>query len=197
MRTTQVIFGGPEQALMAVGMAELGHSYGLPVYVNVGLTDSKLPDAQAGLEAGITLACGAMAGADVFGHLGICGADQGASLSTLVLQHEIIGYVERLMQGVRFSDEHLQLAVIEEGMRAGSFLGLEHTARHFRQELWFPSLLDRRYWDAWKADGSQDMAARCTARKDHLLRTHVPTPLDRDTDRAIDALLQTARRLAS
>ena len=76
MRTTQVIFGGPEQALMAVGLTELGHSYGLPVYINVGLTDSKLPDAQAGLEAGITLACGAMAGADIFGHLGICGADQ-------------------------------------------------------------------------------------------------------------------------
>ena len=82
MRTTQVIFGGPEQALMAVGLTELAHFYGLPVYINVGLTDSKLADAQAGLESGITLACGAMAGADIFGHLGICGADQGASLST-------------------------------------------------------------------------------------------------------------------
>ncbi len=59
-------------------MTQLGKSYGLPVYINVGLTDSKLPDAQAGLEAGISLACGAMAGADIFGHLGICGADQGA-----------------------------------------------------------------------------------------------------------------------
>ena len=77
MRTTQLIFAGPEQALMAVGMTEMGKFYGLPVYINVGLTDSKIPDAQAGLEAGITLACGAMAGADIFGHLGICGVDQG------------------------------------------------------------------------------------------------------------------------
>ena len=37
-------------------MAQLAHFYGLPVYINVGLTDSKLPDAQAGLEAGVTLA---------------------------------------------------------------------------------------------------------------------------------------------
>jgi trimethylamine--corrinoid protein Co-methyltransferase len=68
MRTTQLVFAGPEQALLAVGMTQLGKSYGLPVYINVGLTDSKIPDAQAGLEAGVTLACGAMAGADIFGH---------------------------------------------------------------------------------------------------------------------------------
>ena len=77
-------------------MTQLGKSYGLPVYINAGLTDSKIPDAQAGLEAGVTLACGAMAGADIFGHLGICGVDQASSLDMLVMQHEIIGYVERL-----------------------------------------------------------------------------------------------------
>ena len=117
MRTTQLIFGGPEQALMAVGMTQMGKFYGLPVYINVGLTDSKLPDAQAGLEAGITLACGAMAGADIFGHLGICGVDQATSLPMLVMQHEIIGYVERLLRGVEVNDEKLGLDVIEQAWR--------------------------------------------------------------------------------
>ena len=54
MRTTQMIFAGPEQALMAAAMTQMGKHYGLPVYINVGLTDSKTADAQAGLEAGIT-----------------------------------------------------------------------------------------------------------------------------------------------
>jgi len=194
MRTTQVIFAGPEQALMAVGMAELARFYGLPAYINVGLTDSKLPDAQAGVEAGVTLACGVLAGADIFGHLGICGADQGASLLMLMLQHEIIGYLERLLRGVEIDDEHLGLEVIEEGIRAGDFLGLEHTVRHFRSELWFPQLFDRRYWEAWASDGSQDVAARCRAMKDDVLRKHVPEPMDRATERAIDDLLDAAKR---
>ena len=56
MRTTQLIFAGPEQAIFGVAMTQLAKSYGLPVYINVGLTDSKRPDAQAGLESGITLA---------------------------------------------------------------------------------------------------------------------------------------------
>jgi trimethylamine--corrinoid protein Co-methyltransferase len=187
-----VIFGGPEQALMGVGLTELAHFYGLPVYINVGLTDGKLPDAQAGLEAGITLVCGAMAGADIFGHLGICGADQGASLAMLVLQHEIIGYVERLVQGVEISDDHLGLDVIEEGIRAGSFLALEHTRDHFRRELWFPHLLDRRYWEAWHAAGRQDMATRCSAERDRMLCEHTPSSMDREKERAIDQLLKAA-----
>ena len=76
MRTTQLIFAGPEQAIFGVAMTQMGKHYGLPVYINVGLTDSKRPDAQAGLEAGVTLAFGAAAGADIFGHMGICGVDQ-------------------------------------------------------------------------------------------------------------------------
>ncbi|MFX1338735.1 MAG: trimethylamine methyltransferase family protein, partial [Promethearchaeota archaeon] len=76
MRTIQMIFSGPEQAIFSVAMTQMGKYYGFPVYINVGLTDSKRPDAQAGLECGITLALGVAAGADTFGHMGICGMDQ-------------------------------------------------------------------------------------------------------------------------
>jgi len=194
MRTTQLVFAGPEQALMAVGMTELGKFYGLPVYINVGLTDSKIPDAQAGLEAGVTLACGALAGADIFGHLGISGVDQASCLSMLVLQHEIIGYVEQLLREVEVNDEKLGLDVLEQAIHAGSFLAEEHTVRHFRSELWFPQLLDRRFFQSWADDGQRDMAARCREMRDRLLREHVPTPMDRETLRAVDQLLADARR---
>jgi trimethylamine--corrinoid protein Co-methyltransferase len=197
MRTTQMIFAGPEQALMAVGMTELGKSYGLPVYINVGLTDSKIPDAQAGLEAGVTLACGAMAGADIFGHLGICGVDQASSLTMLVMQHEVIGYVERLLQEVEVSDDKLGLDALPRAIEAGSFLAEEHTVRHFRSELWFPQLLDRRYFQSWADDGQKDMAARCREMRDRILREHVPTPMDDDTLRAVDKLLADAKRCLS
>jgi trimethylamine--corrinoid protein Co-methyltransferase len=189
MRTTQMIFAGPEQALMAVGMTQMGKFYGLPVYINVGLSDSKVTDAQAGLEAGITLAMGAMAGADIFGHLGICGVDQGTSLIMLIMQHELIGYVERIMKGVEVSDERFGVEIIENAKESGSFLGEEHTARYFREELWFPDLLDRNFWDNWVNKGKKDMAARCKEMKDKLLKEHVPDPLDSDVQKEIVKLL--------
>ena len=194
MRTTQMIFAGPEQALMAVAMTQLGKRYGLPVYINVGLTDSKIPDAQAGMEAGITLACGAMAGADIFGHLGICGVDQGTSLTMLVMQHEIAAYVERLMGGFEIDDETLGLDTIRHVGHDGSFLDQPHTVEHFRQELWFPGLLDREYWTNWMESGSETMHDRCRQRVQEILRTHEPEPLDDDLTRELDRIVASARR---
>ncbi len=194
MRTTQLIFAGPEQALMAVAMTQMGKHFDLPVYINVGLTDSKLPDAQAGLEAGITLACGALAGADIFGHLGIAGVDQASSLTMLVLQHEIIGYVERMLRGFEIDDETLGLDVVRSVGHDGTFLDTMHTVRHFRRELWFPQLLDRDYWANWVEEGATSMQERCAEMKERLLREHEPVPLADDTLRELEKVLAAARR---
>jgi trimethylamine--corrinoid protein Co-methyltransferase len=194
MRTTQLIFAGPEQVLMAVAMTQLGQYYGFPVYINVGLTDSKIPDAQAGLEAGITLACGALAGADIFGHLGICGVDQASSLVMLLMQHEIVGYVERVMRGFEISDETLAVDVIRAVGHDGTFLAEPHTVRHFRKELWFPQLLDRAFWSSWVEQGAHTMYDRCVAMKEQILREHIPEPLDGDTAREVTQIVNAAQR---
>jgi trimethylamine---corrinoid protein Co-methyltransferase len=194
MRTTQLIFSGPEQAIFGVAMTQMGKHYGLPVYINVGLTDSKRPDAQAGLEAGITLALGAAAGADIFGHMGISGVDQASSLDMLTLQDEVIAFVESTMRTIGFSDEALGLDVIEEIGPGGTFIDAPHTAGHFRKELWFPRLLDRDFYQAWQDAGAPSTEDRCRSRKEDLLAHHVPEPLPPELDRALDEIVAAARR---
>lgn len=177
MRTTQILFGGPEQALMGIAMTQMGKHYGFPVYVNTGLTDSKLPDAQAGLESGITLFSSVLAGADIFGHFGICGADQGASLLMLLVQHELIGFIERIMAGLEVSDDLLGFDVLRAVGHGGSFLAEDHTSQNFRKQLWFPKLLDRQYWANWRQAGAADLRDRALAMKDRLIENHAPQPL--------------------
>jgi trimethylamine--corrinoid protein Co-methyltransferase len=194
MSTTQMIFAGPEQAIFGVAMTQMGKHYGLPVYINVGLTDSKRPDAQAGLEAGVTLAMGAAAGADIFGHLGICGVDQASSLDTLVLQNEIVSYVESVMRPIDLSDEALGLDEIEDAGPGGTFIDREHTAAHFRKELHFPKLLDRGYYQSWLDGGAACMEDRCRERKEEILRTHTPEPVSDELSRALNEITAAARR---
>lgn len=194
MATTQMIFAGPEQGIFGVAMTQMGKSYGLPVYINVGLTDSKRPDAQAGLEAGITLAMGAAAGADIFGHLGISGVDQAASLDMLVLQGEIVSYVESLMREIDLSDEALGIDEIEQVGPGGRFIDREHTAAHFRRELWFPRLLDRDYYQIWMDSGARSTEERCRQAKEEILREHHPEPLSEDLQREIDSIVDLARK---
>ena len=193
MRTTQMIFSGPEQAIFGVAMTQMGKHYGLPVYINVGLTDSKLPDAQAGLEAGVTLALAAAAGADVFGHMGISGVDQATSPDMLVLQDEVIAYVESTLRDLDVSDEALGLDVIADAGPGGSFIDKPHTAERFRKELWFPRLLDRDYYQAWLDGGAPSLADRVAARKADLLAAHEVEPLPADLDRELTRIASAAR----
>lgn len=194
MRTTQLIFSGPEQAIFGVAMTQMGKSYGFPVYINVGLTDAKLPDAQAGLESGTTLALGASAGADIFGHFGICGVDQATSLDMLVLHNEVIHYVESMLREVEISDDTLGLAEIEEVGPGGTYIDRDFTAEHFRRELYFPRMLDREYYQAWKDGGQSDMETRCRERKEEILRTHQPEPMPAGMEKAIDDIVAASRR---
>jgi trimethylamine---corrinoid protein Co-methyltransferase len=194
MSTTQMIFSGPEQAIFGVAMTQLGKFYGLPVYINVGLTDSKRPDAQAGLEIGTTLALGAAAGADIFGHMGISGVDQASSLDMLVLQDEAIGYVDSVMRSPDFDDEALGFDEIMDAGPGGTYIDRIHTAKHFRRELWFPRLLDREYYQAWLDRGAKTTEESVRERKQDILATHSPSPLPVELDRALSEIVGSARR---
>lgn len=194
MSTTQMIFCGPEQAIFGVGMTQMGKRYGLPVYINVGLTDSKRPDAQAGLEAGVTLALGAAAGADIFGHMGISGVDQASSLDMLVLQAEVISYVESTCRQLEFSDEALGFDIIEEVGQGGNFIDTMHTVEHFRKELWSTRLLDRQYYQAWIENGSLTMEEQCRRRKEEILASHEVEQVPSELERTLDEIVAAAKK---
>jgi len=194
MRSTQVIFGGPEQAIFGVAMTQMGKSYGFPVYINSGLIDSKRGDAQAGLEVGAALALGAAAGADIFAHFGIAGADQGASLEILLLQDEMISYIKRALRPIEIDDDLLGLDVIDEIGPSGTFIDHEHTVSHFRQQLWFPKLLDRDYYQVWLDGGAKSMEDRARLRTREILAEHKPEPINEDLDREIERIVSAAKR---
>jgi trimethylamine--corrinoid protein Co-methyltransferase len=194
MKTVQMIFSGPEQAIFSVAMSQMGKFYGFPVYINAGLTDSKNPDAQAGLECGLTLGMGAAAGADIFGHMGICGMDQASSLDFLVMQSEIISYVESMMRTIKFTEETFAVDIIDEIGPKGSFLHKQHTRKHFREELWFPSLLDRRDYKAWQEKGAKTMQQHCCERKVEIIANYEPRQFPNDIARELDEIVRTAKQ---
>lgn len=172
-RTSICAFGSPEQGLMALAMVEIGKGYGFPVYINVNLTDSKLLDAQAGMEKLWGLVAGMLAGADLFGHAGIVGTDHGGCLAWLVVDDEAAEFAKRILRGFTIDDETLAAAVIAEVGPAGNFLSHEHTVRNFRQELWFPNQVwTRDTFDAWVSKGSTTMADRAPRRAEELLEDH-------------------------
>jgi trimethylamine--corrinoid protein Co-methyltransferase len=194
-RTAICSFGSPEQGLMGVAMVQIARFYGFPVYINVGLTDAKVPDAQAGIEKGTSLLLGALAGADMFGHCGICGTDHGASLSWLVVDNELADYVNRIVRGFEVSAETLATEVVKAVGPKGNYLAEEHTARHFREELWLCNQLwTRQSFDGWENDGSKSFAERIEQDLQRILTTHEPEPIDEALAREVDRIVESAKR---
>jgi trimethylamine--corrinoid protein Co-methyltransferase len=192
-RTSICSFGSPEQSLMAMAMVQMGKFYGLPVYINVGLTDAKILDAQAGMEKATTLALGALAGADMFGHAGICGTDHAGSLAWLMADNEAMAYVKRIARGFEVTPDTLATPVIHAVGPAGSFLAEEHTVQHFRRELWPPGpAWTRQGYSAWEQTGRTSMRDRIVKEIKRILSTHLVTPIDGALTREIDRIVSCA-----
>ena len=180
---------------MAVAMIQIARSYGFPVYVNVGLTDAKLPDAQAGMEKAASLLLGVLAGADTFGHCGIYGTDHAGSLLWLAFDDELMSYVKRIARGFAVDAEHLATDVIHSVGPAGNFLAEEHTVRHFRDELWLPNAAwTRQPYDLWQNEGATSFSDRLRERVNRVLTSHRMEPLEEGLAREVDRIVAHAQR---
>jgi trimethylamine--corrinoid protein Co-methyltransferase len=194
-RTSICSFGSPEQGLMAVAMVQMAGYYGFPVYVNVCLTDAKVPDAQAGLEKGTSFLLAVLAGADTFGHCGICGTDHAGSLVWLNLDNEIMEYIKRIARGFEVDAGTVAAEIVNKVGPGGNFLAEEHTVRHFRKELWMAgSAWARQSWDGWANSGKLSMADRLRNQVKEILSSHEPEPMKAELAKEIDSIVKAAEQ---
>jgi len=89
-------------------------------------------------------------------------------------------------------DETLAVDVIREVGPGGDFLGHAHTARHFRQELFFPVLFARQTIDQWLASGARMAHEVAHARVQEILAKAGPVDLLPGADRALEEALRRA-----
>jgi len=184
-------FGTPEVAIYSAAAAQLSRWYGIPNNLVTGISDSKIPDAQAAYEKMMTSLVPALAGADSMSLIG-GELDFGlsASYEQLVIDDEIAGQILRIVRGFEVNEETLAVNVIHEIGPGGHYLEHEHTYRHFRQELWVPRLTDRRTWEEWETEGKKDILARARERVEQLLASHKPIPLPEKRVKAVDAVVR-------
>jgi trimethylamine--corrinoid protein Co-methyltransferase len=102
--------------------------------------------------------------------------------------------VESLCREIDFSDDALAVDEIDDAGPGGTFIDREHTAAHFRAELWQPHLLDRQFYQSWMDNGATDMAQRIEAEKRSLSQQGKLPPLDKGLDRELTRIVSAARR---
>ncbi len=171
-------YASPEHVLCQAAAKDMADRYGLPTWGRAGCSESKLVDQQAAFESGYEILTQAMCGENLIHDVGYLESGLTASWDAIVMANEFIGAAKRIVRGFEINEETLALDLIREVGPKGHFFAEPHTVRHFRQEFWFPQLMDRDLFHGWQQKGATTLLDRVKARVRDILASHKPKPLD-------------------
>ena len=179
--------GAVETMIATCAAAEIGKYYGLPTHAYLGLSDSKVVDAQTGFESGLGLFLAALARVNIVSGPGMLATENCQSLEKLVIDNEICGMAYRLVDGVSLGGSALATEIIAKVGPGGHFLAEKHTRENLMREQFMPSdVFSRLTPDSWRKSGSKNTVDRAKEIVDKLLTDHVPKPLPLDAEERLD-----------
>ncbi len=185
LRTGAMSGGSAEQGLLMAACAQMAQFHGIPCAVSAGMTDSKMPDFQAGYEKGYTELLAALAGANlIYEAAGMYGSLLASSLESFVLDNDMIGSILRATRGIEVTTDTLSLETIRDVCIGGPghFLGETQTLGRMQTDYFYPALADRRTPQEWASSVDKDLLERARVRTRDLLRApppdHLPVEID-------------------
>jgi len=190
MKSAIVSYGAPEWPTGMAAWTDIARTYNLPVWGAAGATDSKVVDAQAGIEASITIMTAFLTRCNLVHDVGYIEYGTTSSMEMLVIADEIIRDVRFIMGGVPVSDCTLAREAIHRAKPGGGFLADDHTLDNWKWAQWRPELIDRMRYDRWVKKGSKDMTTRAAERAREILAEHQVPPLPEAAEKVIAQVIK-------
>mgnify|MGYP003626653612 FL=1 len=172
LRTGAMSGGSAEQALLTAGCAQMHRFYNLPGGAAAGISDSKLPDMQAGWEQGITNVLAGLSGLNMaYEAVGMHASLLGFCFESLVLGDDILGQVMRCVRGIDVTEDSTSIEAMKEVCLGGPghYLGSDQTLKLMQTEYVYPVLGNRMSPKEWKEAGNPQLLDRAIARKNDIL----------------------------
>ncbi len=190
LRTGSMSGGSPEQGLLSAACAQLGHHFDLPFGTACGMTDSKLPDFQAGAERASTVLAAALSGANiVYESCGMYASLLGACPESLLLDNDVLGATLRITRGIEVNEETLSF----ENIRTvcidgpGHYLGTDQTLKVMQSDYIYPDYGDRDSPTAWADNGKPVMLENAARKRDEILGSYYPKHISDEVDAEVRA----------
>jgi trimethylamine--corrinoid protein Co-methyltransferase len=188
--------GAIETMMITCSYSQIGAHLGMPTQGYISLSDSKLLDAQAGLESGIGAVLAALCGINNISGPGMLDFESCLSLEKLVVDNEICGMALRLVAGIEPREDFPATPLMEELVRERHLLISDHTLRHLKNEIAFPGpVIDRANRARWTDEGARTIGERASAEVERVIGLSEPPPISDDTrDELIRLMESEARR---
>ena len=176
MRTGAYTSGAIECGMLHMAFAQMSRFYNVPCGGYIGLTNSKLNDAQSGYETGMSAMGGLLGGMDMFNIGGLIDALKTFDFAKAVIDDEIAQMLKRAKRGVNFSDDELAVGLIKDIGPGGSYITAKHTIGRMKTEAVMTKLADRDARTIWEKKGSTDIQARAMKKVKEIMTSNT-TPL--------------------
>jgi trimethylamine---corrinoid protein Co-methyltransferase len=187
MRTGAYSPGAIETGMLHMACAQMARFYNVPSGGYIGLTNSKLNDAQSGYETGMSVVAGLLGGVDIFNMAGLLDSLMAFDYAKAVIDNDIAMMMKRLKRGMEFSEADLALDQIAEVGPGGMFAGTEHTLERMRSTMYLTELADRDPRAQWQERGGLDSQARALRKAQEILTRDNPAALSPEIDARLKA----------
>ena len=155
-----------------------------------GTTDSKLIDAQAGLEATFSIMNAFLSRCTLVHDVGYIEYGSTSSMELVVMCDEIIRMTHFVAEEIQVDANTLALDAISQVQPCSGFIAEDHTFENFRTAQWKPSVLDRAQYEGWERAGAKDMYARANQRARAILSDHMVPPLPAEAEAVIKEIFE-------
>jgi len=194
MRHGTTPMGAMETLMLDCALSEIGSRLGLPTHAYMGLSDSKVLDAQAGLEAAAGLLLGALSGLSMISGPGMLEFESCQSFEKLVIDNDLCRMARRLLRGIDTSDDQAA-AVIREVGPGGQFLSHAHTLRWFMPETSpLSAAIDRAPRSGWEEGGKTSALQRAAEIVEEVLSEEPVPVVSEDAEREMTAIMEAEAR---
>ena len=155
MRDASPCFGRPEQYRITIGMAEMAEFYGCACHGHSGLTDARLPTAEAGAQKAYSM----MATASALGYAsvsaGLMAVDEICSPVQMVLDVELVNALNALYDDINADDSECAADEIISAGCGGSHLGTEFTVERLHTGFWHSRAWSHGLISKWDISGKK------------------------------------------
>ncbi len=179
--------GAIEIGMMNAAVCHMARFYNVPAGGYLGLTNSKISDAQAGFEKGMSPLMGALSGVNFIVMGGLLDALMSFDFGQVVIDNEIARMIKRVRQGFGFSRESASLDEIKATGPAGMFAANPATLERMHTATFMPELADRKLREQWAAEGSSTIRQRAMDKALDILSNRNAAALDEEVDARIHA----------
>ena len=189
MKNGTTPMGAIETMMIDIGDVEMGKYLNLPTHAYMSLSDAKIPDAQAGLEAGMGAILAGLVGVNMISGPGMLDFESCQSIEKLLIDNEIVGMVKRLLAGIEDHGSPFAADILKDYDNTQELLSHPSTLQLFRKELFFPStIIARMTRDAWKKTGSLSARQRAKQNLESIVQKPAQKTIDRSLESEIDKI---------